>query len=291
MVVGSIFAGSTFFLIKELLVEVDPVMITAYRFLGSGLILLALCLVYKRKVLKHLLKGFVLGIFLSLFFLLQNIGLETTSASQSSFLTGLFVVFVPFMAIFIEGERLKIFHIAVALMSGFGLWLVSSGVVGFGYGDLLSLIAGVVYAFFIVIGDKYIRKDDFDVLVLTMQQFLTVGLLSIAWVAFTTTEFGFGSTASLYKILYLVIFPSLISFGIINWVQEYLSAFLVSVLMTLTTVFGVLMAWTIGGESFGVRDVVGGIVLVVAIVLPALGKIRIRLQDSIMSQKIDNKLN
>lgn len=275
MVISSAFAGSTFFLIKDLLIEVDSVMITAYRFLGAGTLLLIFALVKGKNITKYWLSSFVLGLLMFIFFLFQNIGLEYTSASQSSFLTGLFVIFVPFLALLIEKEKLKFFHILVTFISGVGLWLVSGGPSGFGIGDLLSLIAGFVYALFIVVGDRYIRKQDFDVVVVTTQQFLVIGFLSLVWVAFSGGGFGYGSTTSLYKLIYLIVFPSLISFGIINWVQQYLPAFLLSVLMTMTTVFGVLMAWNWGGENFGLLDIIGGFILVLAILLPALQKLHI----------------
>ena len=89
--------GSTFFIVKESLFNVNPVMLVAYRFLIAAIIL-ALFL-NKKKLFENWKQGLILGTLIAILYLTQTLGLKYTTASNSGFITGLFIIFVPIFSI------------------------------------------------------------------------------------------------------------------------------------------------------------------------------------------------
>ena len=87
--------GATFFLVKGALDDIDPVVLVAYRFLLAGFILLVFLKIKGRRPLADIRIGLFLGFILWLLYIPQTIGLGFTTASNSGFITGLFVAFVP----------------------------------------------------------------------------------------------------------------------------------------------------------------------------------------------------
>src|SRR5690349_4455280 len=86
--------GSTFFLVKDALGAVDPVALVAYRFLLSAALLLPWVLRRADKLVL-LKESALLAALLGTLYVTQTVGLRYTSAANSGFITGLFVIFVP----------------------------------------------------------------------------------------------------------------------------------------------------------------------------------------------------
>ena len=96
--------GSTFYVVRDTVRTVDPMVLVGYRFLLAALLMVPLVVLRRRKVtLSQLGQGAVLAGLLGTSYLTQTQGLVYTSAANSGFLTGLFVLFVPlFQLLFSE---------------------------------------------------------------------------------------------------------------------------------------------------------------------------------------------
>ena len=266
--ISSLFSGSTFFVIKELVQRVDPLLITAYRFLGAGLCLVVFTRVRRVSLAKGWLPGLVLGFFLTLFFVGQNVGLVFSRAATMSFLTGLFVVIVPLLNWFFWRQApLRAEMVAVGL-SLVGLWVLSGGVFAFGSGEWLGLAAAFTYALYVIYGDRYLRLQKLSALRLTTQTFLITGDLSLGLALFFGARVNPLNRLDGFYLLYLIALPSLGSFSILNYAQKYLEATVISLLLSLVTVSGAILAWLFGGEAITREGVFGGGILVVAVLLP-----------------------
>src|ERR1043165_9302513 len=115
--------GATFYMVKGALDSVHPVTMVAYRFLLSPVFLLPFAL--RRPRWTSLIKeGAVLALLLAVLYGSQTIGLGYTSASNSGFITGLFILFVPiFLWLFFRKPPTRGQWIAVGLALC-GLWLL-----------------------------------------------------------------------------------------------------------------------------------------------------------------------
>lgn len=98
--------GATFFIVKDSLKNVDPVVLVGDRFLLAAILLGTYLLFRRVNVFSHIKYGLILGIFLWLLYVPQTIGLKYTSAANSGFITGLFVAFVPIFAFLFFSWRL-----------------------------------------------------------------------------------------------------------------------------------------------------------------------------------------
>ena len=95
--------GATFFIIKDAQNYIKPVTLLAYRFLLGALVMaIILCCVQHKQLFKNFRQGMLLGIVLCIAYISQSTGLVYISASNSGFITGLFVIFVPLFSIIFQ---------------------------------------------------------------------------------------------------------------------------------------------------------------------------------------------
>src|SRR5574340_763286 len=87
---------------------------------GLGLMMVLLRVPLRRRAV---LDGFWLGVVLATLFWLQTDGLRFTTTSKSGFITGLYVVFTPLVALLV-GDRLRPSHGLAALVALTGLALL-----------------------------------------------------------------------------------------------------------------------------------------------------------------------
>ncbi|HET7710645.1 MAG TPA: DMT family transporter, partial [Thermoanaerobaculia bacterium] len=88
--------GATFPLIKSILQQVEPEAFIALRFAIAGLALVAFAAARRTLRYELLVPGLVLGLLVFIGYWMQTRALVSISPSRSAFLTGLYVVMVPF---------------------------------------------------------------------------------------------------------------------------------------------------------------------------------------------------
>ncbi len=221
--------GSTFFLVKGALDDIDPVVLVAYRFLLAGLILLAYLLLSGRSVIKDLKQGAFLALIIWTLYISQTVGLGITTASNSGFITGLFVAFVPLFLRTIFKRRPTIMEIVASAVALIGLWILTGGLTDVNTGDMLTLIAAMTYALHLLYTDKYIRSG-IDPFVISCQQFLIVGLLSLIMALVFDLPLTCGSMPALATIVFLALFATLSAFIIQMLAQKIRSPLRVSLI-------------------------------------------------------------
>ena len=258
--------GSTFFLVKDHLAYVDPVVLVAYRFI-LGTVLLGSYLLYRRKPwFTNFKPGALLGVLLWLCYVPQTVGLQFTTASNSGFITGLFVAFVPMLAFALFRELPAPSKMGAVLISLIGLWLLTGGLAEINVGDLLTLITALAFAAYILLADRY-TKANLDPYILTFQQFLTVAGLSVMVALIFGFPFTVTSAGTVGVIVFLTLFPTLSAFVIQMVAQKFTAPVKVSLILAAEPIFAALFAWTVGGESFIVSRAVGGLLVVLAIIV------------------------
>nr|MBA2505326.1 DMT family transporter [Thermoleophilaceae bacterium] len=103
--------------------------------------------------------GLLMGAFLTGGYVLQTFGLESTSASNAGFITGLVVVFTPLIAAGLLRERVPPVAWAAAAVSLLGLYLLS-GAGEFNSGDALMLGCAVAFAGHILVTGRAVVHHD-----------------------------------------------------------------------------------------------------------------------------------
>jgi len=258
--------GSTFFIVKNSLDYIAPLALIAYRFLFASFFLFIYLKVKKVKVFKDYKKGLLLSFILFGVFFPQTVGLKITTASNSGFITGLFIIFVPFISWMFYKKRPPIIKIISVAIAVFGLWILTGGIDQANGGDYLTLITAVFYALHIVAVGK-IMNSGTNPYVLTFQQFFGIGLLSLIAAPLVGSSLGWSSGSVIPIIIFLAIFPSLSAFLIQTVVQKYTSPVKVAIIFSFEPLFAAIFSWTIGGEKFFLIKGLGGGMMVIAFIL------------------------
>jgi len=267
--------GSTFFIVKKVLREVDPTVLVAYRFLVAAILLLPWIVRRRRRVFKPIKQGAILAGLLSIVFISQTVGLTYTSASNSGFITGLFILFVPvFLFLFFRRPptRLQCLAIGLALV---GLWVLTGGIQKFNKGDALTLLTAAAVALHLLATDVYV-KGEVDTVVLAFHQFWMTGIGCLIIAAVNGAALTIDSMHARGEIVFLGAIPTLSAFCIQMWAQTRVAPVRVALIFLLEPVVCAIFSWTLGGELFKITGALGGGLIVVAMVVSELSKLTLR---------------
>jgi len=273
LLLATIIWGGTFVIIKESLNDISPMLFITLRFSLAAVILLPIFFI-KRKSFsrKLLLSGMLLGLFLLLGFSTQTVGLKFTSATRSGFITGTMVVFVPILQLIIKKRSPTKGAIAGTVLVFLGLSFLSSGGnsiftlfselgANFNFGDFMTLLCAVFFAFQIVYIDIISRKYDFWLL--TFTQLATVSVLGI----FATLLFDVTSIENikliptdylLFGILYTGLLATLINIAIQTKFQKEVTPTKAGIIYSFEPLFAALFAFFLLNEKITNFGVIGG---------------------------------
>ncbi|HJE52439.1 MAG TPA: DMT family transporter [Tessaracoccus flavescens] len=258
--------GSTFFIIKDAVALVDPVDFLAVRFaIGALLPAILFWRPISRLTPRQWLIALALGGVYGLAQIAQTIGLQTTAASVSGFITGTYVVITPLIMWAVFRSRLaSAMWLAVALaVAGLGI-LSLNGVMGGGVGELLTLVGAALYAVHIVLLDRWSRAMDASALA-TVQ---LVGVAIVCGLAGAPGGYQIPADSTVWgAILYTAIAAGIVTMLLQTWAQRHITPTRVVLLMTLEPVFASVFAILFGGEFLTARLLIGGSLILLATVL------------------------
>ncbi len=263
--------GATFYMVKDALDGVDAVAMVAHRFLLSALLLAPWALVRPSRF-RHLKESLILAVLLFLLYATQTVGLAYTSASNSGFITGLFVIFVPVFLLVFFGQFPTAVQWGSSLLALAGLWMLTGGISSVNFGDVITLVAAAMYAAHLLATDKYVRADA-DTVVLAFHQFWMTGAMALVYCLASGRPLGVQGDRAAGTIAFLAAIPTLSAFFIQMWAQKFTAPVKVSLIFSLEPVFAALFAWTLGGEAFVPARAAGGGLIVAAMMAGELSKL------------------
>ncbi|MBN1680676.1 MAG: DMT family transporter [Anaerolineae bacterium] len=254
--------GSTFVVVKNALDDVGPLTFVGWRFWLAAVFLTLLF--FKR--MHHLsrdeiLAGGLIGVWLSLGYIFQTVGLQTTTSAKAGFITGLSVVIVPVLATLLLRRppgRGAVGGVAVAVV-GLGLLSLNKDL-SIQSGDLWVMGCAVAFALHIV--TVSIFSPHHDPIRLAVVQIATVGVLATAAAfVFETPALDLpGSTWG--AIAFTGVTATALAFGLQVYVQRFTTPTHTVMLFSLEPVFAALFGWWLANEVLGAKELVGcGLIL------------------------------
>lgn len=263
LILTTFFWGVTFVVVKDAVSQVDVFVFLAQRFSAASCILLLLWPFLKRPIDgKTLLKGSILGVMLFGGFALQTLALLYTSASNTAFLTGLNVVFVPLLSAVIFKKAIAAKSIAGAALAFIGLYLLcaTGASWSFNKGDLLSFACSICIAIHIIYTGKYARQ--YDVYWLTTIQLSVIGLLSLL-IAHLTGHDALAWYPEIRDALIIcALFATIFAFLVQTGMQQFISASSTALIFCLEPVFAAICAYFLIDEIIGTNGLIGaGLIL------------------------------
>jgi len=267
LLLSTLIWGATFPATKAALDQIPPFSFLFLRFLLGLLLVVGVVLAMGKRVRfdrAMLRPSAVATVFLFLGYTLQTVGLQYTTASNSAFITALYVVLVPLFLRRFGWGMWSSAGLAVA-----GLWLLVNPTVALNLGDLLTLGCAAAFAAHIACLESYTREGDPLALFLWQMLLTTLALLpAMAIEAPEAAQFAGSSVL----IVALVVTGGLATgaFAIQIWAQRHLPAQRVALIYSLEPAYAAWLAWYFLGEQLALQGWVGSGLILAAVLLGAM---------------------
>jgi len=267
IVCATLIWGSTFFILKDTLDNVDLMFLMAFRF-GFAAVSLAIIFWKRWKTIdrSYWWRGGLLGVFMFAAYSVQNYGLMDTTPGKNAFFTAVYCVIVPFLYWGVDRLRPSRFNVLAALLCIGGIGLVSwDGGIALTRGDVLPLCGGVIYACHIVAGAKFSQGR--DAVLLSILQFGSAALCFAVGTAVTQGVPAGGLSPNAWLVLlYLAVFGTTIGQLFQNVGQKYTDPSSAALLLSLEAPFGVMFSVAFGAETPGGLMYLGFALIFLAVV-------------------------
>ena len=204
--------------------------------------------------------GIGLGLFGLVAYQSQNVGLHHTTTSNSGFITGLFVVFIPIIAA-VRYRRPPRPRIMVAVLIALvGLFLLTGAEFDLSFGDAVTVLSALAWGAWMVGTGEVTRR--FDTFALILVQVITIGLGS----AVIALGEGFGEITPIVVIGVLAtgVGCSAIAFALSTWSQRIIEAERAGVINLLEPIVVGIIGYFVG-ERLGVTGYVGAALILAGI--------------------------
>jgi drug/metabolite transporter (DMT)-like permease len=206
-----------------------------------------------------------LGLLLAAGYGLQTAGLERTTVSSTGFITGLYVVFTPILALVLFRARIGVAVWAGVVLAALGLALLSGVEAGSPAGDLLVLAGSAAYSLQIVLLERFAPR--YDTLAFTQGEMLAAcGGFAVLAAALGQFEIPRGATVW-SALLVTGVFASALAFLVQTWAQRSTSATRTALAFAMEPVFAAFFGYTLAADRLGWVGWTGCAVIMAGIVL------------------------
>jgi drug/metabolite transporter (DMT)-like permease len=209
--------------------------------------------------------GALLGLLLAAGYVLQTAGLERTTVSSTGFVTGMYVVLTPLLALALFRSRIAPAAWAAVGVSTAGLALLSGVHAGSVGGDLLVLAGAAVYSLQIVLMEWFAPR--YDALGFTLVE-MAAACSGLLVVALARGELGVPRGWTVWGALLVTgVFASALAFLVQTWAQRRTSATRTALAFTMEPVFAAFFGITLAGDRLGALGWTGCAAIMAGIVL------------------------
>lgn len=245
--------------------------INAARSLLAAVVLITGCVIFKVKAGEKkdvILGGLVCGTTLFLALNLQQFGIGETSAGKSGFVTALYIVLVPIVGSFFHKKTSARVWIAVVIAVVGLYFLCVSEAFSITVGDISLLLCALMFTFQILGVDHFSTKV--HSVVLSAAQFLVTGVFSLIASLLLESVQAKDFVPCIGQLLYIALFSNCIAYTLQIVAQKGGNPTVVSLLLSLESVFAVLGGMVILGERMTGRELAGCALMAVAVVIAQL---------------------
>jgi len=275
-IIASSLWGTSFPAIKIGLQFMDAYTFVFLRFFFALLIMFAIVL-FSKKFSFNFNKRLILflGCINGIAYLLQYIGMSSTSASKSSLLVNLTVVWVALLSPILLKEKIGRKKLTGVILSLLGIVFITTNLdfqsfaIGNMMGDLIVIAAGMIWAIFILYNKPLVNETKNLMMPLTWLLFFTIIPL-MPVVPFSAKNFLTLPWEAWSAILYTAIFCWNIPYYIWSKGLRKISAVTSSVILLNEIVVSVIISTIFLGDSLTVVTGIGAVFIMFAIVLVSI---------------------
>lgn len=198
----------------------------------------------------------------------QQVGIGGTSAGKASFITALYIVLVPICGLFFRKRvrPLVWLSVAVAVAGLYCICVKEDFTVT--AGDFYVLICAFCFTVHILVIDYFTQRTD-GIALSCIQFYVAAAWSAAGMLAFESPSWE-ALTACLPQVLYVGVFSSAVGYTLQILAQKGSNPTVVSLLLSLESVFGALAGAVLLGERMSGKEYFGCLLMLVAVVLAQL---------------------
>jgi drug/metabolite transporter (DMT)-like permease len=258
--------GLTFVMVKDAIALLPTMAFLAYRFIPAALIV---AVIFWRPLRRLPAAGWraalLMGAFLTGGYVFQTLGLEETTASNTGFITGLFVVLTPVLGWVFLRQRISPVAWVAAGVAMLGLWLLAGATGDFDLrGDGLVFLCAISLAAHILATAAAVTR--FDVGALLAVQLGVVGLTCLA-IAALAGQLERPEGATVWSALLVTsLVASALGFFVQSFAQQHAPPARTALILASEPAFAGLFGWLLNDERLTAVGWLGAGLIMAAIV-------------------------
>lgn len=232
---------------------------------------------------RTLVGGSICGLVFTIAINLQQVSLIYTTAAKASFLTALYIVFIPVIGLFF-GRRPSVKIIICIFLAMVGTYLLSiNGGLKINRGDLIVILSALVFAIHILLLTKY--STNTNAVLVSLVQFAVCGVISLVGALVLEDISMEAILKSQATILYVGILSSGVGFTIQLMALKDLEPVVASMICSLESVFGAIFGWLILSQEMTEREIFGAIIIFLATIFAQVPI------ETYLEKRLERKLN
>lgn len=272
--------GTAFVAQKTGMDGLGPISFVGVRFCISFLCVLPFALrEYRRHAFAFKQNAWLLlGIAVSLFvgMTAQQIGLMTTTVTNAGFITGLYVVFTPFVALLALKSSIRHMVWVASALAFTGIWFLSgASLSALNQGDWIVMISALAFAVYIVLLGQLMMKSRAP-MVVTASAYLFCALLG--------TALGIGVEGiapnaiwdNIESLLYVGVLSGGLAFTIQAVAQQYTPPAVAAVIFSSESLFAAMAGAIVLGERIAPLGYIGCVMILTAMLIVELKPKRVQ---------------
>jgi len=198
-------------------------------------------------------------------YVLQTAGLQRTSVSSTGFITGMYVVLTPLLALAVFRIRVGAAAWGGVVLATAGLALLSGVHTGTVAGDLLVLAGAAVYSLQIVLMERYAPR--YDAIAFTLVE-MAAAFAGLVVIALARGELAMPHGWTVWGALVVTgVFASALAFLAQVWAQRRASATQTALAFSLEPVWAAFFGFTLAGDRLGATAWLGCAVIMAGILV------------------------
>jgi drug/metabolite transporter (DMT)-like permease len=271
--------GATFFLVKDATRTFPVMAFLAIRFTLASIVLLPFVLRIGRKPTRpEMIWSILAGLAFCCGYIFQTFSLRLIDSGRAGFITGLYVILVPMLALVLLKHKLSLRTVIGAILATIGLGLLSNAPGGNIQGDILAFLCALSYALQIIAVERFPRNADWRIMAII--QSMCVALICGMFVPIQANihscntsicaslqPFGEALPASIPAVVWAVaaftgILATAFGLAIQVWAQRQLPPHDAALIFAMESPFAALFGWLFLNEVLTITALFGcGLIL------------------------------
>lgn len=256
IVLVALFWGSTYFLTKMAVEELEPFIITALFFFKR---------IRKadRTVIKY---SIILGVLAVIAVLSMTFGVQYTTASNAGFLISLSVVMIPLISVVVLKKRIKAKLLLSVILATIGIvCLTLNEQLTINKGDILCILCATSFAVQVLIMERIPKSADS----------VAIGALQLGITAVVNFIFSFflemPRDLKVWGVIVILgVFCTAFCYIIQIYALKNTSAIQAGIILSLEPVFSAIFAYIFLGELLSKQGYIGAILLFISVILAGI---------------------